>query len=135
MGQCPSEFDLIERYFSLGVPSKWPSQGIGDDCAIISIGTSKIAVTTDTLAIGTHFLPDVDPFTVGYKALAVNLSDLAAAAAVPRAFFLRYLWIRPMRHGLSVLRPDLKNVLNSMGVHFSEETPLAQVLSAKSAHR
>ena len=88
MGQCPSEFDLIERYFSLGVPSKWPSQGIGDDCAIISIGTSKIAVTTDTLAIGTHFLPDVDPFTVGYKALAVNLSDLAAAAAVPRAFFL-----------------------------------------------
>ena len=88
MGQCPSEFDLIERYFSLGVPSKWPSQGIGDDCAIISIGTSKIAVTSDTLAIGTHFLPDADPFTVGYKALAVNLSDLAAAAAVPRAFFL-----------------------------------------------
>lgn len=107
MGQCPSEFDLIERYFSLGVPSKWPSQGIGDDCAIISIGHSNVAVTTDTLAIGTHFLFDVDPFTAGYKALAVNLSDLAAAAATPRVFFLALslnkadeVWVERFSSGL-----------------------------------
>ncbi len=88
MGTRPSEFDLIARYFSLGVYSEWHSQGIGDDCAIIKIGPTKIAVTTDTTALGTHFLPDADPVAVGYKALAVNLSDLAAAGASPRAFFL-----------------------------------------------
>ena len=88
MGERPSEFEIIERYFSLGVPSAWPSQGIGDDCAFLDIGATRVAVTTDTSAIGTHYLPDADPWTVGYKALAVNLSDLAAAGSTPRAFFL-----------------------------------------------
>ena len=88
MGPRPSEFDIINRYFSWGLPSKWPTQGIGDDCALINIGATRVAITTDTTAIGTHYLPDADPLTVGYKALAVNLSDLAAAGATPRAFFL-----------------------------------------------
>lgn len=88
MGQSSSEFDLINQYFQLGVPSHWPSQGIGDDCAIIQIGQTRLAITCDTAAIGTHFLPEADPYTVGRKLLAVNLSDLAAAAAVPRFFFL-----------------------------------------------
>ena len=48
----------------------------------------RLAVTCDMTALGTHFFPDADPEDVGYKALAVNLSDLAAAGAVPRAFFL-----------------------------------------------
>ena len=88
MSQGSSEFDLIARYFCLGVPSVWDSQGIGDDCAIIKIGETSVAITVDTVALGTHFLLDADPYTVGRKALAVNLSDLAAAGAVPRAFFL-----------------------------------------------
>ena len=88
MGQSSSEFDLIHQYFQLGVPSHWPSQGIGDDCAIVQIGQTRLAITCDTAAIGTHFLPQADPYTVGRKILAVNLSDLAAAGAVPRAFFL-----------------------------------------------
>lgn len=88
MGQGSSEFDLIARYFSLGVPSVWDSQGIGDDCAIVKIGETSVAITVDTVALGTHFLLDADPYTVGRKALAVNLSDLAAAGAAPRAFFL-----------------------------------------------
>ena len=88
MGQGSSEFDLIARDFSLGVPSVWDSQGIGDDCAIVKIGDTSVAITVDTVALGTHFLLDADPYTVGRKALAVNLSDLAAAGATPRAFFL-----------------------------------------------
>ncbi len=82
------EFQIIERYFTHEAFGAWQSQGVGDDCAIIDTGRGRLAVTCDMMAIGTHFLPDADPEDVGYKALAVNLSDLAAAGAVPRAFFL-----------------------------------------------
>lgn len=88
MGPCLSETELISRFFNFDIPNHWPTQGIGDDCAIMQVGASRIAVTTDTLACGTHFLPDVNPYTVGRKSLAVNLSDLAAAGARPRCFFL-----------------------------------------------
>lgn len=83
------EFSIIDRFFSGGAASgPWQCKGVGDDCAIIDMGGCRIAVTTDMLAMKTHFLEDADPRDVGYKALAVNLSDLAAAGAVPRAFFL-----------------------------------------------
>lgn len=82
------EFQIIEKFFTYQTFGAWKSQGVGDDCAIIDTGAGRIAVTCDMMALGTHFLPDADPEDVGYKALAVNLSDLAAAGAVPRAFFL-----------------------------------------------
>ena len=82
------EFQIIEQFFTHAPFGAWTSQGPGDDCALIDIGGRRIAVTCDMAALGTHFLPDADPEDVGYKALAVNLSDLAAAGAVPRAFFL-----------------------------------------------
>ena len=82
------EFQIIERYFTHEAFGAWRSRGVGDDCAIIDTGAGRLAVTCDMMALGTHFLPDADPEDVGYKALAVNLSDLAAAGAVPRAFFL-----------------------------------------------
>ena len=82
------EFQIIEKFFTYQTFGAWKSQGVGDDCAIIDTGAGRIAVTCDMMALGTHFLPDAYPEDVGYKALAVNLSDLAAAGAVPRAFFL-----------------------------------------------
>ena len=82
------EFQIIEKFFTYQTFGAWKSQGVGDDCAIIDTGAGRIAVTCDMMALGTHFLPEADPEDVGYKALAVNLSDLAAAGAVPRAFFL-----------------------------------------------
>lgn len=107
MGTRPSEFDLIHRFFSLGVTSHWPSQGIGDDCALLKVGDTTLAITTDTTALGTHFLPDANPQTVGFKALAVNLSDLAAAGATPRVFFLAIslpeaneVWLKGFSEGL-----------------------------------
>lgn len=82
------EFQIIDRFFTYDAFGEWTSQGVGDDCAIIDTGAGRIAVTTDMMALGTHFLPNARPEDVGYKALAVNLSDLAAAGASPRAFFL-----------------------------------------------
>ena len=82
------EFQIIERFFTHENFGAWASKGVGDDCAIIDMPAGRIAVTADMMAIGTHFLPTQRPEDIGYKALAVNLSDLAAAGAIPRAFFL-----------------------------------------------
>jgi thiamine-monophosphate kinase len=80
-----TEFELIARYFARPVRER---QGIGDDCALIDIGERTLALTTDLLGENTHFFSDVDPASLGHKALAVNLSDLAAAGARPRCFLL-----------------------------------------------
>lgn len=78
-----SEFDLIARYFTHA-----PRQavlGVGDDAALIQPQPGmELAISTDMLVAGTHFFPDVDPARLGHKALAVNLSDLAAMGARPR---------------------------------------------------
>ena len=79
----PGEFDLINKYFARPTPSA--ILGPGDDCALIAPTPAKqLAVTTDMLVAGTHFLPDTNPKNLGWKALAVNLSDLAAMGAQPR---------------------------------------------------
>ncbi len=84
------EFALIEKFFCFSDPKEsfWPTQGIRDDCAFLDIGNTRIALTTDMEALGTHFLDDADPYFVGRKCLAVNLSDLAAAGATPRAYLM-----------------------------------------------
>jgi len=79
-----SEFDLIARFFSR--PGQGAILGVGDDAALVeplSEGRETV-VSIDTLVSGTHFLPDADPRVIGHKALAVNLSDLAAMGALPR---------------------------------------------------
>jgi thiamine-monophosphate kinase len=79
----PSEFELIARYFTR--PARTAMLGVGDDCALVRVPADlALAVTTDMLVEGTHFLPDGDPAKLGHKALAVNLSDLAAMGADPR---------------------------------------------------
>ncbi|HUN94335.1 MAG TPA: thiamine-phosphate kinase [Burkholderiaceae bacterium] len=80
-----NEFELIGRYFTRPVSEH---RGIGDDCALLAAGITDLAVTTDMLVEDVHFLPGADPRRLGHKALAVNLSDLAATGAAPRAYFL-----------------------------------------------
>lgn len=84
------EFGVISRFFTdrSFYPSAWPSQGAGDDCAFLDVGPMRLAVTADMMALGSHFLENASPYTVGSKALAVNLSDLAAVGSEPKAFFL-----------------------------------------------
>lgn len=79
------EFDLIKRYFAQGGHArKDVLLGIGDDCAITKVPENQhLAVTTDTLISGVHFLPNAPARSVAYKAVAVNLSDLAAMGAEP----------------------------------------------------
>lgn len=78
-----SEFDLIQYYFTRATPHA--ALGVGDDAALLDIGAGmELAISTDMLVSGTHFFPDADPFMLGHKTLAVNLSDLAAMGARPR---------------------------------------------------
>lgn len=78
------EFDLIKRYFSRKSLQNDVILSVGDDCAITSIPTGyQLAITTDTLVEGTHFLPSISPANLAYKSVAVNLSDLAAMGATP----------------------------------------------------
>ena len=139
------EFDLIERYFKRperdaaraqlrasgpasgagvsggpSVPSvplvSLVSLGIGDDCALLqpTPGT-QLAISSDMLVEGRHFLSTVDPATLGHKALAVNLSDLAACGAKPLAFTLALAlpradgdWLAPFARGLLALADEFE---------------------------
>jgi thiamine-monophosphate kinase len=78
-----SEFDIIRRYFTR--PVKRALLGVGDDCALVAPEAgAAFAVSTDMLVEGRHFLAGADAAQLGHKALAVNLSDLAAMGAAPR---------------------------------------------------
>lgn len=79
-----NEFALIARYFDRPCPDARLTFGIGDDCAGLSVPPGEtLLVTSDTLIAGRHFPLNTAPFDIGYKALAVNLSDLAAMGAAP----------------------------------------------------
>ena len=111
------EFDLIQRYFKRPHHTQNPEVvlGIGDDCALLSCSAKNpnensdetLAISTDMLVEGRHFLADADPRLLGHKCLAVNLSDLAAMGAKPIGFTLaiampevRSHWLEEFSKGL-----------------------------------
>ena len=119
------EFDLIERYFK--APARAMQQrdatngaiqlvqlGIGDDCALLQPAPGmQLAISSDMLVEGRHFLTTIDPYKLGHKALAVNLSDLAACGAKPLAFTLALAmpkadasWLEPFSRGLLALAAE-----------------------------
>ena len=85
-----SEFALIQRFFAQQPLKNAINQlGIGDDCALMDIPEGyQLAVTTDTMVENVHFFKDADPYCLGHKLLAVNLSDLASMGAEPVAVTL-----------------------------------------------
>jgi thiamine-monophosphate kinase len=103
------EFELIARYFER--PAQRQPLGVGDDCALLQPAPGmQLAVSSDMLVEGRHFLSTVDPALLGHKALAVNLSDLAACGARPLAFTLALSlpqaderWLAPFARGLFAL--------------------------------
>ncbi|MGD9773772.1 thiamine-phosphate kinase [Diaphorobacter sp.] len=103
------EFDLIARFFTR--PVRRAALGVGDDCALLSITPGmQLAVSSDMLVEGRHFFADVAPAHLGHKALAVNLSDLAACGAQPLAFTLALAlprvdepWLQAFAGGLLAL--------------------------------
>lgn len=106
------EFDLIARYFQR--PTARAVLGVGDDCALLQpTGGMQLAISSDMLVEGRHFFADVDPSTLGHKALAVNLSDLAACGAQPVAFTLALAlpradeaWLAAFSRGLFALADE-----------------------------
>lgn len=109
------EFDLIRRYFHQATtPRDEVILGIGDDGALLQIPAGQqLAVSMDTLVAGRHFVSDINPADLGHKALAVNLSDLAAMGAtpawvtlsltLPAADMTWQTWLRHFMRGFSAL--------------------------------
>jgi thiamine-monophosphate kinase len=82
------EFALIRRFFT-DEADESVELGIGDDAALLRWPRdARVAITTDTLIAGRHFPEDTPAFCIGWKSLAVSLSDLAAMGATPRAYVL-----------------------------------------------
>ena len=108
------EFDLIQRFFKAGADvmrsnnEKVITLGIGDDCALLRlVAGEEIAITSDMLVAGRHFFVDANPELLGRKALAVNLSDLAAMGSKPLGFTLAIalpkvdeIWLDAFTRGL-----------------------------------
>lgn len=141
------EFDLIERFFwrPAGQGPRRAVVGNGDDCAILAPAAGmQLAVSTDTLVEGRHFLSAVDPRRLGHKALAVNLSDLAACGAQPLAFTLALTlprvdepWLAGFSqgllaladaHGCELIGGDTTAGPLSIGITVMGEVPAGQAL-------
>jgi thiamine-monophosphate kinase len=107
----PSETELIQRYFVFEQGRADVIQGIGDDGAVVMPPAGQeLVASVDTLVEGVHFLPGIEPGAIGHKALAVNLSDLAAMGAEPAWASLALtlpevdeVWLRDFSRGLKAL--------------------------------
>lgn len=103
-----TEFELISQYFTRPSQRGQAVLGVGDDCALLAPQAGQqLAISSDMLVSGRHFFADADPFQLGHKCLAVNLSDLAAMGAAPLAFTLALAlpaaepeWLQPFSRGL-----------------------------------
>jgi thiamine-monophosphate kinase len=110
----PSEFEIIKIFFDR--PVSQTILGVGDDAALIEIPSGhQLVISTDMLVAGRHFFPDTDPYKLGYKSLAVNLSDIAAMGAAPRWVTLALAlpeanenWIRDFSKGFCDLAEQYK---------------------------
>jgi thiamine-monophosphate kinase len=137
------EFELIRRYFTR--PARSVTLGIGDDAALLRASSGmELAISTDMLLQGTHFFAGDDPGRLGHKALAVNLSDLAAMGARPRWAFLAIAlprvdqrWLRAFsrgfiglarRHGVDLVGGDTTRGPLNVCVTIVGEVPRGRAL-------
>ena len=130
------EFDLIKRYFSRKSLQNDVILSVGDDCAITSIPTGyQLAITTDTLVEGTHFLPSISPADLAYKSVAVNLSDLAAMGATPTWMSLALTLPEIKEAWLAEFSQSLFAILDRYGVSLiggdTTKGPLSITLTAQ----
>ncbi len=139
----PTEFELIKQHFTHAAPHTL--LGVGDDAALIKPGRGKLlAVAADMLVGGRHFFMNADPESVGHKALAVNLSDMAAMGAAPRwatlgialpkadarwvAAFSRGFMRLARRHGVDLIGGDTTRGPLNICVQIIGEVPARQAL-------
>jgi len=112
------EFGIIERYFSnIGKPTDDILLGVGDDAAVVNLAAHhQLVVSMDTLLAGIHFPHDTSPADIAYKALAVNLSDLAAMAARPVWFLMSLTLPQVDSNWLSQFANGLRQTADSFGL-------------------
>jgi thiamine-monophosphate kinase len=139
----PSEFELIQQHFTHATPRTL--LGVGDDAALIKPSRGQVlAVAADMLVGGRHFFMDADAASVGHKALAVNLSDMAAMGAVPRWATLGIAlpkadarWVAAMsqgfmklarKHGVDLIGGDTTKGPLNLCVQIIGEVPARQAL-------
>ena len=144
-----NEFELIQAYFST-LASKGAGRGvelgIGDDCAILNPpANSQLVVSTDTLIAGVHFPESTSAFDIGFKSLAVNLSDLAAMGANPLWFTLcitlpdrNTQWLEGFcsgmaelvrQTGIQLVGGDTTKGPLSISVHVTGDVPIGKALT------
>ncbi len=148
-----NEFQIIREYFvGLTAEEDGVIQGIGDDGAVLSSAADRsLIVATDTLISGVHFFPDSDPYDIGHKSLAVNLSDMAAMGARPRWFtlaltlsdqelgepwlsgFSRGLKNLANHHSIGLVGGDLNRGPLSITIHMLGECPKGQAITRSGA--
>ncbi|TRZ92624.1 MAG: thiamine-phosphate kinase [Rhodocyclaceae bacterium] len=111
----PSEFELIARFFKR--PTRHTVLGVGDDGALIVPGPGQeLVVSTDMLVEGTHFLAHADPEALGWKTLAVNVSDMAAMGAKPRWTLLAAVLPAPTAEWIEAFARGFFDCANSHGI-------------------
>ncbi len=145
------EAQLIDRYFrTLGSQRADVRLGIGDDAALLAVpGDAELVLTTDALVEGTHFLPDAPARSLGHRALAVNLSDIAAMGAAPSWMLLSLLlprvdeaWLTQFcaglgalaeRHGVALVGGNLSRGPLSITIELAGWVPRGQALQRDGA--
>ncbi len=146
-----SEFSLIAAYFSrLGAVRDDVRLGVGDDAAIVAVPEGyELAIAVDTMVSGVHFFPETDPYLIGYKLLAVNLSDMAAMGAEPNwmtlaltlpqadehwlADFSQGLADLAMRHGVQLIGGDTTRGPLTLSLQIHGLIPQGAALTRKGA--
>jgi thiamine-monophosphate kinase len=140
-----NEFELIARFFSRPPRAGSVHLGVGDDAALLApTAGCELAVSVDMLVGGRHFLADTDPERLGHKALAVNLSDMAAMGATPRwallagalpdadpawlAAFARGFYALADAHGVDLVGGDTTRGPLNLCVTIMGEVPAGQAL-------
>ena len=112
-----TEFSLIDRFFKRQTVNQAITQGIGDDCALLSVPQGfELAITSDTMVENVHFLADVEPYDLGYKLLAVNVSDLASMGAKPLAVTLALTLPKVDEHWLTQFAAGFFALADKYGV-------------------
>lgn len=142
-----AEFDIIAKYFTR------PAQadvGIGDDAALIRVRAGyQLAVSADMSVAGTHFFADIDPFAVGWKSMAVNVSDMAAMGAEPKWATLsialpeiNQMWLQGFSaglfacadaYGVSLIGGDTTRGPLNVAINILGEVPQGQALQRNGA--
>jgi thiamine-monophosphate kinase len=110
-GQSMGEFDLIKRFFTPSAYSPDVLLGVGDDAAVLAVSADhRLVAAVDTIVAGVHFPDETLAFDIGWRALAVNLSDIAAMGAIPRWMTLSLCipnadeqWLAEFARGLTAL--------------------------------